>query len=505
MMNKEPERSMHRSRTLFYLFACVCVIAFIVYAGPGAAHEDNEGSVVVHMSDGGFEPKSVEISAGDTVVFENVDQKPHWPASDPHPTHTDYPGFDPKKPVEPGSEWSFAFDKPGDWTYHDHQAPYLKGEIVVLDDGQTGASGNGDQAEEKSGVEGFLASIEGFLLDTYRATTSAFASEEKGSASDDEDGAEEEEAASNDADTNELSRERFEEAKDKYAALVRDQDPKVALDQLRDDIQTDDALSRSCHAIVHEIGHEAYKKYEDFGEAMKYQSEMCNSGYLHGIIESHFSESEDVFADMQTLCDPYPPKSFLSWQCYHGLGHGLMYYTANDLPRSLEMCDAFESRTDSSNCTNGVFMENFSADQKLHLSDYLKESDPFYPCAEQTERHKRNCYTYAPTYYLSLNKNDYVGALEWCKGAEASFVSTCVFGVGAQTMKEKVNDPESVESICMNSDAELVASCIKGMVDLYANHHGSVKPVEQLCGQLQVSNRQTCYDTLKKYYKLFDS
>jgi plastocyanin len=499
MMNKEPERSMHRSRTLFYLFAfacaiayifyLACAIAFIFYAHPGAAQENDEGGVVVQISDGGFEPKSVEVSAGDTVVFENVDQKPHWPASDPHPTHTEYPGFDPKKPVEPGSEWSFTFDKPGDWTYHDHQAPYLKGEIVV-DDGESAASGGRDQTGGKSGIGGLLASITGFLFDTYKATASAFASEDDG-------------AASN--EPNELSREQFEAAKAKYVALVQDQDPKVALDQLQTDIQTDDNLSRSCHAVVHEIGHAAYKKYDDFGEAMKYLSEMCNSGYLHGIIESRFAESEDVFTDMQTLCNPYPPKSFLNWQCYHGLGHGLMYYTANDLPKSLEMCDTFKSRTDSSNCTNGVFMENFSADQKLHLSDYLKESDPFYPCAEQIERHKRNCYTYAPTYYLSLNKNDYVGALEWCKGAEASFVSTCAFGVGAQTMKENVNDPESVESICMNADAELVASCIKGMVDLYANHQGAVKPVEQLCADLQASNRPTCYDTLKKYYTLFDS
>ena len=129
---------------------------------------------------------------------------------------------------------------------------------------------------------------------------------------------------------------------------------------------------------MHEIGRAAYEKYGAFGEAMKYQDEICNAGYLHGVIESRLSRSTDVFADMKTMCEEYPPGRLLSGDCYHGLGHGVMYYTANDLPRSLEMCDAFEKSFGRSNCISGVFMENFNADQKLHLSAYLKESDPFF-------------------------------------------------------------------------------------------------------------------------------
>jgi hypothetical protein len=30
---------------------------------------------------------------------------------------------------------------------------------------------------------------------------------------------------------------------------------------------------------------------------------------------------------MQTMCDQYPVGSFLSWECYHGIGHGVMFYT----------------------------------------------------------------------------------------------------------------------------------------------------------------------------------
>ncbi len=470
---------MRRSRTLFFLFACVpVVVAFLACAEPGSAHENSGGGVVVHVTDEGFEPRSVEVVSGETVVFENSGQKAHWPASDDHPTHTKYPEFDPLKPLEAEMEWSFTFDEPGEWKYHDHQNPYLRGEIVVRED--PGASGS----------EGFLAFIRTFFLDAYGAAASIFASEEG-------------ESASSEEGTGEFSDERHEEAKDGYLALVRDEDPTIALEQLRYEIGANDALARSCHNLVHEVGRAAYEKYEDFGEAMKYQDELCNSGYLHGVIEARFSESEDVFADMRTMCGQYPPKSYLSWQCYHGLGHGVMYYTANDLPRSLTMCDAFDNSFAQTICSNGIFMENFSADQKLHLSEYLKESDPLYPCPEQEKEHKADCYLYAPTYFLSLNQEDYTGALELCNGAEEPFQRACARGVGTQTMKENINDPKLVESVCESGNLEQVEPCIAGLADLYTNHHGSPEPTRELCGRLEDSNRQACYGSVESMSSLF--
>jgi hypothetical protein len=252
-------------------------------------------------------------------------------------------------------------------------------------------------------------------------------------------------------------------------------------------------------------GRESYGKYEDFGEAMKYQDEICNSGYLHGIIEARFSESEDVFADMETMCDEYPTNSTLSWQCYHGLGHGVMYYTANDLPRSLEMCDAFASNFARATCSNGLFMENFSADQKLHLSEYLDESNPLYPCAEQIKPHKENCYLYAPTYFLSINEGDYTGALELCNGAEKPLRQACARGVGAQTLKENINDPKLVEAACESGSPEQVEPCVNGMASLYISHHGSPEPARELCGQLEETNQQACRGAIESHTRRFIS
>ena len=72
------DKGMRRSRTLFCLFACVSVgVAFLAYADPGSAHENHGDDTVIHVTDEGFEPSSVEVVSGETVVFENSGQKAH--------------------------------------------------------------------------------------------------------------------------------------------------------------------------------------------------------------------------------------------------------------------------------------------------------------------------------------------------------------------------------------------------------------------------------------------
>lgn len=301
----------------------------------------------------------------------------------------------------------------------------------------------------------------------------------------------------------ELSAEDFATAKKEFLGLIRKRDPKFALSKLREGIKTDNALQRSCHPLVHEMGRVAYEKYGDFGKAMAYQDEICNSGYLHGIIESHFSKSPDILTSMKSVCDPYPLYKYLSWECFHGVGHGVMYYTSNDLSESLKLCGKFNNPFASSNCSNGVFMENFNSDQKLHGSKFLKKDDPFYPCREQASVHKDNCYLYAPVYYLSLHKNDYTATLDWCRGSEKDYQDTCIYGVGSQIMKENINNPELVEKICMSNGLSQTAPCIQGMIGLYINHYGSLDPAETVCGKLKITNRKHCYKTVTSYSNLF--
>jgi len=89
------------------------------------------GGNVVKFTDNGFEPSTLTINSGDTVKFENESGDDFWPASNVHPTHLLYPGFDAKKPVLPGDSYSFTFEKKGTWGYHNHLTPDVTGTIVV--------------------------------------------------------------------------------------------------------------------------------------------------------------------------------------------------------------------------------------------------------------------------------------------------------------------------------------------------------------------------------------
>ncbi len=87
---------------------------------------------VVILTDSGFSPSQLTIKQGDLVTFTTTLGAPFWPASDPHPLHTLYPEFDPKKPIAVNQSWKFKFNKIGNWEYHDHLFPSFGGKIIVL-------------------------------------------------------------------------------------------------------------------------------------------------------------------------------------------------------------------------------------------------------------------------------------------------------------------------------------------------------------------------------------
>lgn len=78
-----------------------------------------------------FAPDSLSIKAGDVVIFKNKSKSAFWPASNPHPTHTDYPEFDAKKSIAAGQTYEFKFTKVGKWGFHDHINATARGVIAV--------------------------------------------------------------------------------------------------------------------------------------------------------------------------------------------------------------------------------------------------------------------------------------------------------------------------------------------------------------------------------------
>ncbi|MDP3004153.1 MAG: hypothetical protein Q8N43_01435 [Candidatus Azambacteria bacterium] len=86
---------------------------------------------IVTYSESGFSPSVLRVKIGTTVSFKNEESAPMWVASNPHPIHTDYSGFDAKRGYSKGESYSFTFTKLGTWKYHNHLNPGESGTIIV--------------------------------------------------------------------------------------------------------------------------------------------------------------------------------------------------------------------------------------------------------------------------------------------------------------------------------------------------------------------------------------
>ena len=102
-----PSLPRGRRSVVMRIPALLLLLAVLVLTGCGGDDDEDGGGGggrrnVVTITDDGFEPSTLTVSSGTTVTFENESSDDSWPASDVHPTHQLYPGFDAKKPLLAG-------------------------------------------------------------------------------------------------------------------------------------------------------------------------------------------------------------------------------------------------------------------------------------------------------------------------------------------------------------------------------------------------------------------
>ncbi|MBM3309724.1 MAG: copper-binding protein [Candidatus Altiarchaeales archaeon] len=90
----------------------------------------SNSEIKVVIRDFAFTPQVLTIKSGSTVTWTNEDSAPHIVASNPHPTHTDLPGFESKR-LSKGESYSYTFTQTGTFGYHCHLHPSMTGQIIV--------------------------------------------------------------------------------------------------------------------------------------------------------------------------------------------------------------------------------------------------------------------------------------------------------------------------------------------------------------------------------------
>ena len=85
---------------------------------------------VITITSSGFQPSSLTIKAGETVVWSNQGGDTSNVSSSPHPTHTDYPPLN-LGDIAPGASVSLVFPTAGTYKYHNHLNASQFGSIIV--------------------------------------------------------------------------------------------------------------------------------------------------------------------------------------------------------------------------------------------------------------------------------------------------------------------------------------------------------------------------------------
>jgi len=387
----------------------------------------------INLTESGFVPSALTIAKGDTIVFTTTRGKPFWPASDLHPTHTIYPDFDPKQPIDPDKSWSFRFDKEGEWQFHDHLAPLFRG-IVVVRDPSTVA-----------------------LLAQTRIQTAQQCVKD-----------------ATFGDKTQCWQNALTQALQQQGA--------DAAYQIFDQFYNADAdFRKDCHGFTHTIGQQAYQKFKNheyLGVSSK--TAYCSFGFYHGFIEAFLHHGGNI-TEALDFCDYIESQlaghtSILS-SCIHGIGHGVT--DASDpktwgsahaiIEPGLELCEKVgRSTREKDLCASGVFNSLFGS--LYHQAQYrlsYDKRDPMAICRTLDKSYfKAACYEESNTLLMDLaNKNIREAARFIEAMSEPEYQARAIdalMGYSARFIRNRDKDEVAMQ-ICHTLQPQLRAPCIAGI------------------------------------------
>lgn len=417
----------------------------------------------------GFSPSEITINKGDTVKFKTSIAKPFWPASNLHPTHDIYPEFDPTQPIEQDSDWSFTFDRAGEWKYHDHLSPLYKGKVIVLE-------GKKVTQNPCQGAKAKLLCFEDLI---------------------------------------DLS--------------LKNQGLKEAFETLADLFQKDPSFASSCHDFVHKLGEKAYilfSEKKDFNLSEK--SSYCGYGFYHGFMETLLTKTGDM-NEARRFCE-YADKelkkttSDAGGACFHGIGHGAVDgsdpKTWGDpqamIKPGIALCEMVSNDENPSprygklyRCASGVFnsLEILSTSNQYKLS--INKQDPFWICSSQPERYKEACFTQFVVAAMNITGNDFVQTAKIIDGIkEDAFAVPSMQAMVVEFVKIGRTDYQQTIDFCRNLSSRFQTPCITAFAEGFLKYGPPEKEyVEAIkfCNSilLKESEKSACFERVLSILRIW--
>ncbi|MDP2598896.1 MAG: hypothetical protein Q8P49_03645 [Candidatus Liptonbacteria bacterium] len=295
-----------------------------------------------------------------------------------------------------------------------------------------------------------------------------------------------------------------------YAALVGRESIRAAFDDLRSRYPGDGYARAMCHPLTHVIGREASEKFATPGEAYGYGDGFCWSGYYHGVLEGIIGRIglKNLAKDISTICSDIKGRegySFNYYNCVHGLGHGVMAITEDELFQSLDYCDKLTGNWEQQSCGSGAFMENIIVDGKNHVTKFLNPADLLYPCNASPDKYKNTCYLMQTSYMLKINGRNFKATFDLCSKVEAPYRDTCYQSLGRDASGQSTSEVGPTKNICLlGNDGEQQSNCVIGAVKDFISYFHSDVQAKQLCNSFaDPILQEICFSTAEAYYRQF--
>jgi len=425
----------------------------------------NSAGAKVIITDKGFIPDHVRIPRGTAVTWVNEGERPHWPASDIHPAHKQYPSngngcigsnFDSCLGLANGEAYFFIFDKAGTWGVHDHLYPGLTMNVEVVEDS-------------------LLAKIALLNIFYKKKDLSPPSSETF------------------------LALEYTDQRR--IVKGIISENPRKAWDYLKSiyirdgqTIAADASGLDHWHVFAHLVGHEFYKQYGVLASSLC--SDKFTYGCMHGVYEKMLlKRGLDAIREIEQGCFRIDSDEVECAQSVHGLGHGLLAWENFDAEKAIEDCDKLKDKSMRPSCYRGLFMEYAWSAPK----DRLLLDDPLKFCVSFSGAARLECAVFQTPILLRANNWGLADAAEACfDSKDAIFTRECMFGFAVITAHMAMNAPDKILEQCAlikNKEFEHFCVIMAAGEIKYQQYFGWRETVPYLCSQLPDDMIEQCFET----------
>lgn len=281
--------------------------------------------------------------------------------------------------------------------------------------------------------------------------------------------------------------------------------------QLIDRFEAEDAeLRRDCHPVVHAVGRETYRLKGNIHDSFLACDQTCHSGCYHGSVE-RFLRGDALYSQVDQhpsaaelkkkaliACDPNVALRF-RFQCLHGLGHAIMFFSRYQLTQSLEVCDVLADVWSQNSCYGGVFMENvFNATPETRD---LSPTDYHYPCNKLNSKYRGECYVMQTSRMTEMGLTTDQIFKECDKAGE--FRDPCIVSAGRDLSNDvRFGNSRATAKKCETVGGESRAACMRGVVYALIDNSWDGRYALPFCAAFSQDNDQiTCFSVSARYLK----